>query len=105
MAIAVSCAACGKQYKISSDNAGKKMRCKCGATMRVPLPKKKSVPKVAGAADDDSLFSFESKPGEGLVETYLASGSGERPVSVRRKSGLPMFRCVVLPLLVLLLLA
>jgi hypothetical protein len=105
MAIAVSCAACGKQYKVSSDNAGKKMRCKCGATMRVPVPKKRSVPKVAAPPDDDSLFSFESKPGEGLVESYAVSGSGERPAGARRKGGFPIFRCVVLPLLVLLLLA
>src|SRR5579871_4450451 len=103
MAIAVSCASCGKQYKVGSENTGKKVRCKCGASIRVPQAavKKKAAPSSKPVADD-SLFSFEAAPGEGLLEGY----SGDRPPAPSsKKGGRPLVRFIVVPLFALLMLA
>lgn len=106
MAIAVSCASCGKQYKVSNENAGKKVRCKCGASLRVPQSgaKKKAAP-AAKPATEDALFSFETTPGEGLLEE--SGFSADRPAGVSRKKGggFPLFRVVLVPLFVLLMVA
>lgn len=49
--ISVSCAACGKQYKLPDTLAGKKARCKaCGQTIAIP----------AGDLQDDPLAGLES---------------------------------------------
>jgi hypothetical protein len=103
MSIAFSCASCGKHYKVAGEMAGRKLKCKCGASMRVPSSsaKKKAAAKQPAAPAEDPMFAFETQPGEGrLEEGYNFSGERSRSAPPR-KGGFPIFRLIIVPLFIL----
>lgn len=70
MPITVDCSGCGKQYRVSDQAAGKRLRCReCGRDMIVPMP---------------SAASDESDPFEALVAMEQSASPPATPPSQRR---------------------
>lgn len=66
-----SCDGCGKSYRWKSELAGKRVKCKCGTTMTVPLPPQ---PKAVDESDDpfgDALSAMADIEQSAQVENDL----------------------------------
>lgn len=87
-AIVVTCPACRKQLKVPAEFQGKKVRCKCGSTLRVgsAAPKKAAAPQAAApkAAAPDEELQYAFKPDEGGPVTVPQSEAGSQPAAPKR---------------------
>ena len=97
MSIAVSCDDCGRDFRVNDANAGRSVRCKCGASVRVPKGN-----DYDDDEDDDRPVRRTSAPAKKKPRKKAGSGSGQGALlGILIGGGFGVFALVVVGVLLL----
>ena len=77
----ITCASCGKRYRARPELAGKKVRCKCGATIAVPAGSPADSPDPYALDDGPETSGPAASAGAAAAQAAGRCPSCEKPVS------------------------